>query len=110
MPKQIPLKDLVKIKSNGHLSVNILGVLHTLKFEETGPEHHGWCDHKNLVINKHSRGRKRLETIIHETLHKLDWYKDEEWIVEASRLLATLIWELGYRGDPKNAIKLIEFE
>ena len=105
----VPIKDLVKHTGEGHFEVNILGVLHTLKFDKTNPKEHGWCDHDKLVINKNSRGRRRLDTIIHETLHKLDWHKDEEWVRAAARVLSTLLWELGYRGNPKEAIKLIEY-
>jgi hypothetical protein len=105
----------VERRENGDLVIHALDLPYLFRFVKLPPDRHGDCDppHKpNRTIRVDSRltGRTRLRNIIHETLHAGDWYKDEEWIREMANLLGDLLWEIGYRGDPKAAIKLITIE
>lgn len=56
---------------------------------------------KHLKINSKLRGKKELETILHEALHGCIWNLSEEDIQQTGEDLANLLWKLGYRCQEK---------
>jgi hypothetical protein len=66
----------------------------------------GWC-HKGrkrwgIGVWHKLTGRKRMEVVIHETLHACFWDMDEEAIDDAGKALAELLFDrLGYREQGK---------
>lgn len=41
--------------------------------------------------------RQTLETVLHELVHLLDWDVEEAAVERRARLLAKVLWRLGYR-------------
>lgn len=41
--------------------------------------------------------RQTLETVLHELVHLLDWDVEESAVERRARLLAKVLWRLGYR-------------
>lgn len=58
-------------------------------------------DKGTLQIDKHLRGRRELETLIHEGLHALDPDAGESRVTHTGRMLAELLWKYGYRIKPR---------
>lgn len=63
----------------------------------------GECDPPNtkgkeIRIRKTLRGEERLEVLIHESLHAVNWSLDEEHVNEISQDIARLLWRLNYRS------------
>jgi hypothetical protein len=52
---------------------------------------------KRMFIRYGLRGRRKLETAIHEFTHASDWWKDEEWVERFGHDLACFLHSLGYR-------------
>ena len=85
------------------------------KFKILHEEIHGLCCHpesdgteKSITISPKLKGRKRLDVIIHESLHaefptlrkRLFSKKgadEEEWVDAAASNIAKLLWRMGYR-------------
>ena len=83
-------------------------------------EIHGLCCYpdadgmeKSITISPKVRGMKRLDTIIHESLHaefptlrKRLFSKrvadEEEWVDAAASNISRLLWRMGYRVVKKN--------
>ena len=38
-----------------------------------------WIKKKRIFLREELKEKEELDTIIHECLHGLDWWKDEEW-------------------------------
>lgn len=56
-----------------------------------------WMQNKRMFIRHGLKGKRKLETAIHEFAHASDWSKDEEWIEQFGRELASFLHGLGYR-------------
>lgn len=50
-----------------------------------------------IWINPKLRGKQRLETVIHESLHAEFPDMSEEQVVAAGNNISRLVWRLGYR-------------
>lgn len=50
-----------------------------------------------IRVDTKLRGRKELETLIHEGLHGLDPDMSEDRVLNTGRQLAALLWRWGYR-------------
>lgn len=50
-----------------------------------------------LIINRELKGKKALETVIHEYLHAMNPKASEKYVQEHSATLANLLWQLGAR-------------
>jgi len=50
-----------------------------------------------IIIDPRAKGKKRLEILIHESLHVLFPSKDEDYIIKSSITLTNLLWNEGYR-------------
>lgn len=59
----------------------------------------GWCYHTdNKVLISHKlKGRRRLDTEIHEYLHLVNPLLSEEAVTQQASDLAKILWTLGYR-------------
>ena len=53
---------------------------------------------KEIRIDRRLKGMERLEILIHECLHAIDWRADEEHVAQSAADLARTLWRLGYRG------------
>ena len=89
----------------------------TGKFDVRVEEINGLCcypepddDEKSITISPRLRGCKRLDVIIHESLHaefpslreKLfsrEGADEEEWVDAAATNIARLVWRMGYRCE-----------
>lgn len=75
-----------------------------LRFEKLPSDTDGECvpPHRKrtvLRVDCDLTGKDKLETILHEMLHAVDWYKDEEaWVKPVAEQMARALWRLGYRG------------
>jgi len=47
------------------------------------------------------RGQRRLRTLIHETLHALDWSMPHPRVEKFERTIAKILWRDGWRRDGK---------
>lgn len=56
-----------------------------------------WLKNKRLFLRHGLRGRRKLETAVHEFTHAADWPKDEEWVTQFGHDLSKFLWALGYR-------------
>lgn len=54
---------------------------------------------KEIVIDCRGRGKERLDTVIHELLHQLNWRWSEDKVKGQSKVLAEVLWKLGYRSN-----------
>jgi len=77
----------------------------TLRFVE-GLATRGVCEapdlpNKEIRIDVELQGEELLEVLIHEQLHALFWYMDEEFVDQGAKDLARSLWRIGYRvgGD-----------
>lgn len=52
---------------------------------------------KEIRICGKLAGRDLLETLCHEYLHGACWWLTEEFVTEAARDLAAMLWRIGYR-------------
>lgn len=52
---------------------------------------------ERVLIDERLRGRARLETIIHESLHALNPTHSEEHVTQQAADIARILWFLGYR-------------
>lgn len=50
-----------------------------------------------IYIDTTCIGLKRMEVIIHEALHILDWNKTEEEVEREAVVIAKTLWKQGYR-------------
>lgn len=62
----------------------------------------GECDSpeapdKAIYIRKGLTEKVLLETLIHESLHALQWYLDEETVEEAGKDISSFLWRSGWR-------------
>lgn len=83
------------------MHVNILGKRWQLRFTPLR-KNYGACDPpevaaKEIVIDSTTRGRKRLDTLLHEMLHAANWHLDEEFVTQCAADMAKVLWRLGYR-------------
>lgn len=65
-------------------------------------EAHGYCEppdrkRKRLVVDSRLEGEKRLEIVVHELLHAVFWYLDEDVVDQMAKDIAKVLWDLGYR-------------
>lgn len=73
-----------------------------------------WMPNKRMFIRYGLKGKRKLETAIHEFAHASDWSKDEEWIEQFGRELAGFLHSLGYRcaeeppAEPESAPETLE--
>lgn len=52
---------------------------------------------KRIEIGSHCRGRRELETIIHELYHVLRPNDSEDTVTRAARDVMNVLWKMGYR-------------
>jgi len=59
----------------------------------------GWCYHeeRKILIGNKLRGRRKLDTEIHEYLHLVNPTLSEEAVSQQATDLAKILWTLGYR-------------
>jgi len=62
----------------------------------------GMCDpphkkNKTIRIRQGLEPLRHLEVVIHEALHAMDQSKDDDWITQAAKQLANLLWKCEYR-------------
>ena len=62
----------------------------------------GDCDgpqvpNKTMRIKRSLADKKKLEVILHESLHAADWHRSEEWVHETAEDLTRILWRLGWR-------------
>jgi len=65
-----------------------------------------WFKNKRVFLRHGLRGKRRLETAIHEFTHAADWSKDEEWVSHFGRDLANFLYTLGVRFTEESDIGL----
>ena len=86
------------------MQVQIRGETWRVRFVSRPPEGNvGLCDRTRktpaIKVWDGLGGVKRLDTIIHETLHAALWDLDEEAIEETATAIAEILWRLGYREE-----------
>lgn len=82
------------------MKVKIFNHVWDLRFTKKPMEkYHGYChlDSKQIRISAGINSKVELITIIHEVLHACDKFKDEEWVDQSSRDIASILWKLGWR-------------
>jgi hypothetical protein len=52
---------------------------------------------KQIRIDKSLVGEDRLEAELHEALHGLLWWADEETVTIGAKELERMLWRIGYR-------------
>lgn len=65
-------------------------------------ENKGYCTspklkNKKIVVDESLKDEEELDIILHECLHAAFWFLDEEYVAEASKDFARILWRLGYR-------------
>jgi len=90
------------------MRIRVRGKAYILKFVKD--LHHenekvkGVCDKptkkypRKIQIDKDLKGEEKLEVICHEILHACFWDLDEEAIDDAGKVLAEILYKLGYRN------------
>lgn len=60
---------------------------------------YGICDYtsRTITIDTPQAGQTRLDTEIHEALHALQCFANEEHVLECAGTLAEILWKIGYR-------------
>jgi len=78
----------------------------TYRYIRSNTKLDGYCKKPNMpkhrriiAINKQLKGKKELDTNIHEMLHACGWSLDEEWVRDTATDIANALWELGYRKN-----------
>jgi succinate dehydrogenase flavin-adding protein (antitoxin of CptAB toxin-antitoxin module) len=56
---------------------------------------------RKITIDASLRGLRELEVLIHEMTHAGLYDLDEHAVTEMAHDVATLLWRLGYRKNPK---------
>ena len=61
----------------------------------------GLCeyDKRRVSICTSLDGMERLDTICHELLHACQGFASEEHVAQTATVLATVLWQLGYRME-----------
>lgn len=64
---------------------------------------YGTCDYasRTITIDTPQAGKTRLDTEIHEALHALQCFANEEHVLDCASTLAEILWGLGYRLTDK---------
>lgn len=92
--------------------IKLLGIVYELIFcslRYRKYEYGGFCDpptasKPQILIEQTLKDRKRLEMLIHEMLHAIDWHKDEKsFVAPAARDMARVLYEDGYRRPTNDA-------
>lgn len=65
------------------------------------PDSEGDVPEHTIWINPRTKGRTRLDTMIHEALHAQFPDMDESAVADAGTALANMLWGEGYRFVPK---------
>ena len=52
---------------------------------------------RSITISPKLKGRRKLDVIIHESLHAEDPNATEGWVDTAASNIASLVWKLGFR-------------
>ena len=66
-------------------------------------KYHGKCEEpadrgtSDVILDTSLRGRRELETIIHELQHFASWHHEEAYVKDVSRAMADVLWRWGYR-------------
>lgn len=70
----------------------------TLSFRKLGRQKvHGYQRGDQLVVDERLKGKKKLETIIHEWMHWKIAHWDERTITHVSEELCSFLWQHGTR-------------
>ena len=64
-----------------------------------------WFKNKRVFLRRGLKGKRQLETAIHEFTHAADWSKDEEWVTQFGRDLANFLHSLGVRFTEESEIE-----
>jgi hypothetical protein len=85
------------------MRVRVGGRYYNLQFVRIKTDAWGYCDPptkpcKRILIHKPLGSKHRLEILIHEMLHALQWHIDEKHIAEAARDIANVLDKVGYRA------------
>lgn len=54
-----------------------------------------------ILVQQDLRGQGRLVILLHEMLHAGNWRKSEQDVIDLSKAMGKVLWDLGYRlpGD-----------
>lgn len=91
------------------MRVTLLGKRWNLVFPKipASEQAHGYCEppdrkRKRLAVDKRLVGQHRLEIILHEMLHAVFWYLEEEIVAQMAKDMAKVLWDLGYRCEEES--------
>ena len=78
------------------MRIKILDKFWDLEFGRVPGKDNGSCEApdvkgKKIVIRPSLRGEKLIDTVLHETHHASDWWKDEEWVEEVASQQAHIL-------------------
>ena len=76
---------------------NVYGLASHPVFREVTP-----LAHPMIEVDTHTKGRKRLEVVIHETMHIALPALPESLVTFAARYIARVVWKTGYRADEES--------
>jgi hypothetical protein len=54
---------------------------------------------KHIWINRNTKGKDLLDTVIHEVVHCFEPRWDEHTVLQFGSELAEILWKLGYRSE-----------
>lgn len=80
-----------------------MGRMWRLRFVTSLADAWGTCDPpekigRAITISREAKGRRELDTLIHELQHACNWLQaSEEFIAQSSTDIANVLWRLGYR-------------
>lgn len=59
----------------------------------------GWCDweRRSITLCRSLRGKRHLDTVIHELLHAEFPDLDESVVCESATDITNVLWKMGYR-------------
>lgn len=84
------------------IHITIRGRRYRLIYARLPHDADGICDApdtegKRIRIRRSLRGRRELDTLIHEMLHAAMWDLDESAVHDTAHDIAAVLWRLGYR-------------
>lgn len=56
-----------------------------------------YWDEQKIEISRRAKGKKELETLIHEMCHATNPWIDEDFITRSAIEVSDALWEMGYR-------------
>ena len=86
------------------MRIKIGGRYYSLQFVRIRGDAWGYCDppsrpNKRILIHRPLGSKHRLEILIHEMMHALQWHIDEGHVAQAARDMANVLDQVGYRAE-----------